>query len=252
MIRLTRTELPPDTREHLATYTRQIADAADSDRKATAIGLWGRFAVRRRIRPGVLAALTDMAPGHQRCMYCGDSQGTDIDHFEPKSQAPLRTFDWTNYLLACSYCNSNQKRDLFPRSPRDGSPLLLDPTLDDPLHHLRLVLPLCTYRGLSAQGDACIDVFGLNRRGVLVAGRRTAYATAKQSVELWRIATDRGQHAKADEVARVAWDRPLADVLAAMFHQSGHPAAELLFDGEEETLALLRDPGLRASFLARA
>lgn len=114
---MVRSELPLETQEHLATYTRQIADTTESDRKATAIGLWGRFAVRRRVRPGVLAALTGMAPGHQRCMYCGDSQGTDIDHFEPKSQAPLRTFDWTNYLLACSYCNSNQKRDLFPRSP---------------------------------------------------------------------------------------------------------------------------------------
>lgn len=114
------------------------------------------------------------------------------------------------------------------------------------------MLPLCTYRGLSAQGDACIEVFGLNRRGVLVMRPPNRLRDGKQSVELWRIATDRGQHTKADEVARVAWDRPLADVLAAMFHQSGHPAADVLFDGEEETLALLREPELRASFLARA
>ncbi|QNE79396.1 HNH endonuclease [Streptomyces finlayi] len=193
-----------------------------------------------------------MAPGHQRCMYCGDNQGTDIDHFEPKSLAPVRTFEWLNHLLACAYCNSNQKRNAFPRSEGDGSPLLVDPTLQDPLDHLRLVLPLCTYKGLTPQGEACIDVFGLNSRGVLVHGRRTAYATAKQSVELWHIATDRGQHSKAAEVARVAWDRPLADVLAGMFHQSGHPAAELLFSGEEETLGLLRDPALRGAFLARA
>lgn len=155
-------------------------------------------------------------------------------------------------MLACAYCNSNQKRNKFPRSTEDGSPLLLDPTLQDPLDHLRLVLPLCTYKGLTPQGEACIDVFGLNSRGALVDGRRTAYGTAKQSVELWSIATDRGQHDKAAEVVRVAWNRPLADVLAAMFHQSGHPAADLLFDGEEETLGLLRDQALRTAFLARA
>ncbi|MFF2407187.1 hypothetical protein [Streptomyces sp. NPDC058092] len=108
------------------------------------------------------------------------------------------------------------------------------------------------YKGLTAQGEACTEVFGLNDRGVLVEGRRTAYGTAKQSVELWRIATDRNQHSKAAEVVRVAWNRPLADVLAAMFHQSEHPAAELLFDGEEEILSLLRDPALREGFLSHA
>lgn len=95
-------------------------------------------------------------------------------------------------------------------------------------------------------------MFGLNSRGVLVDGRRTAYGTAKQSVELWRIATDRGQHDKAAEIVRLAWNRPLADVLAGMFHQAGHPAAALLFVGEEETLGLLRDRDLRAAFLSRA
>lgn len=252
MIRLQRTGLPPAVAAHLKTYTQEIEQTAESKRKAKALDLWAHSTVRRRVREGILATLADMAPGHQRCMYCGDSQGTDIDHFEPKSLAPLRTFEWLNHLLACSYCNSNQKRNTFPRSAEDGSPLLLDPTLQDPLDHLRLVLPLCTYKGLTPQGEACIDVFGLNSRGALVDGRRTAYGTAKQSVELWSIATDRGQHAKAAEVVRLAWNRPLADVLAGMFHQSGHPAADLLFDGEEETLGLLRDQVLRTAFLARA
>ncbi|WNI31832.1 hypothetical protein [Streptomyces sp. ITFR-6] len=84
----------------------------------------------------------------------------------------------------------------------------------------------------------------------MVDGRRTAYGTAKQSVELWRIATDKGQHGRAAEIVRVAWNRPLADVLVAMFHQAPHRAAEL-FLGEEETLGLLRDRDLRAEFLSR-
>lgn len=49
----------------------------------------------------------------------------------------------------------------------------------------------------------------------------------------------------------MAWNRPLADVQAAMFHQAGHRTAELLFTGEEETLGLLRDQDLRAAFLSR-
>ncbi|WP_371773091.1 HNH endonuclease [Streptomyces sp. NBC_01438] len=252
MIRLQRAALPADTAAQLEGFTRDIARTAESDRKDTAARLWSHSTVRRHVREGLLDALTDMAPGHQRCMYCGDGQGTDIDHFEPKSLAPLRTFDWLNHLLACSYCNSNQKRNRFPRADTDGSPLLLDPTLQDPLNHLRLVLPVCTYKSLTDQGAACLEVFGLNTRGVLVEGRRTAYGTAKQSVELWRIATDQGRHDKAAEVVRIAWNRPLADVLAAMFHQSGHPAADLLFDGEEETLGFLRDRALREAFLTAA
>ncbi|MFE7622378.1 hypothetical protein [Streptomyces sp. NPDC057509] len=108
MIRLERAPLPADTAAHLTTYTDRIERTAEADRKAKAADLWAHTTVRRRVRGGLLATLADMAPGHQRCMYCGDSQGTDIDHFEPKSLAPLRTFEWFNHLLACAYCNSNR------------------------------------------------------------------------------------------------------------------------------------------------
>ncbi|WNI24699.1 hypothetical protein [Streptomyces sp. ITFR-16] len=70
-------------------------------------------------------------------------------------------------------------------------------------------------------------------------------------MELWRIATDKGQHGRAAEIVRVAWNRPLADALVAMFHQAAHRAAELSFLCEEETLGLLRDRDLRAEFLSR-
>ncbi|MFG2953316.1 HNH endonuclease [Streptomyces sp. NPDC048291] len=245
MIRLRRAVLQAATMERLRDYTDDIRQrATEQERKDRAKELWAN---RRQVRPELAKGLAEMAPGHERCMYCGDGQGTDIDHFEPKSLAPLRTFDWLNHVLACSFCNSNQKRSRFPVAA-DGSPLLVDPTAEDPLDHLRLVLPLGTYRGLTDRGRACIEVFGLNR-AVLVKGRTDAYSTATDSVELWRIAMDRGQHDKATRIVRVAWNRPLIDVLVAMFHQSGHPAADALFVAEEETLALLRDPELRTAFL---
>jgi hypothetical protein len=246
VIRLPRAALSPVTSARLAEYTDDIRQqATEPARKARAKDLWAN---RRQVRPALVAALAEMAPGHERCMYCGDSQGTDIDHFEPKSLTPLRTFDWLNHLLACSFCNSNQKRNRFPTTV-EGTPLLVDPTAEDPLDHLRLVLLLGTYRGLTDRGRACIDVFGLNDRAVLVKGRMDAYATARHSIELWRIAMDKRQSDKATEIVRVAWNRPLVDVLVAMFHQSGHPSADALFVGEDDVLALLRDPELRAAFL---
>lgn len=249
MIRLERISLPAATTIQLGEYTEAIRrQDTERERRALAAELWAGSTTRRRVRPALTAALAEMAPGHERCMYCGDGQGTDVDHFEPKSRAPLRTFDWLNHLLACSFCNSKEKGDRFPVAA-DGSPFLVDPTAEDPLDHLRLVLPLGVYKGLTDRGRACIEVFGLNARSVLVKGRRDAYVTAKQSIELWRLATDKGLHDKAAEIVRIAWDRPLADVLVGMFHQSDHPSAEALFAGETEALGLLRDAELRASFL---
>ncbi|MFF7470303.1 HNH endonuclease [Streptomyces sp. NPDC008092] len=246
MIRLRRAVLPAATMERLRDYTDDIRQqVTEQERKDRAKQLWAN---RRQVRPALAKGLAEMAPGHERCMYCGDGQGTDIDHFEPKSLAPLRTFDWLNHVLACSFCNSNQKRSRFPVAA-DGSPLLVDPTAEDPLDHLRLVLALGTYQGLTDRGRACIEVFGLNARAVLVKGRMDAYAAAGVFMRMWRMTMDEGKSDKAKGIVRLAWNHPLIDVLVNMFHQSGHPAADALFVGEEDVLELLRDPELRAAFL---
>jgi uncharacterized protein (TIGR02646 family) len=121
----------------------------------------------------VRAVLEDMAPGLQRCMYCEDSAGTDIEHFRPKSVYPALAFCWENYLLACSHCNSNYKRSSFPVDPQ-GEPLLIDPTspVDDPVKHLLLTVADFKFQPLDAKGEATIEVFGLNARSPLVRGRK--------------------------------------------------------------------------------
>jgi hypothetical protein len=93
-------------------------------------------------------------------MYCGDNQGTDVDHHEPLALAPYRTFDWLNHLLACSVCNSHFKRDGFPRAD-DGTPLLLDPTADEPLDHLALSLSVGWYAPRTERGRVTIETLGL-------------------------------------------------------------------------------------------
>ncbi|MCX4772495.1 hypothetical protein EES39_05085 [Streptomyces sp. ADI92-24] len=231
----------------MGTYTEDIRNAEKQADKAHY--LWKHSTVRRHVHPALISVLEQMAPGHERCMYCGDNQGTDIDHFEPLTQAPLRTFAWPNHLLACSLCNSHYKRHTFPRD-EVGHPLLLDPTIHDPLDHLHLVLGAGMYEALSPQGTASIKAFGLNR-GSLLKGRLDAYRTAALFLAQWSDATRRGKDRQARDVVRIAWDRPLADVLAAMFHQSVLPVAESLFDGESDVLGLLRDPALRRGFLAR-
>jgi hypothetical protein len=76
----------------------------------------------------VLATLQQMMGERQRCMYCLDSHGTDIDHFWPKKPFPDRMFVWLNLLLCCAECG-RFKGDEFPLS--NGQPLLIDPTMED-------------------------------------------------------------------------------------------------------------------------
>ncbi|WP_433183400.1 HNH endonuclease [Actinoallomurus sp. CA-150999] len=163
-------------------------------------------------------------------MYCGDNLGTDIDHFEPISRAPLRTFDWPNHLLACSFCNSNQKRGIFPCNSK-GERLLIDPTAEDPRDHLRLVLRTGEYRHLTAKGEATIQIFGLNRAD-LVRARAGAFHTRR--AVLCHAQTLLSEDRKDD----AAWclealaEEPHASVLHAMLRSVDMPGAVVVLGAD--------------------
>lgn len=245
MIRVTRVPLPQTTLTSMSDYTGDIGQAAIPKKRAKQ--LWKHTSVRRHIHPVLKSTLAEMAPGLERCMYCGDSQGTDIDHFEPVRDNPLRTFDWNNHLLACSLCNSHLKRDLFPLAD-DGTPMLIDPSSEDPATHLHLSLAVGQYLDLTDRGDATIKVFGLNRK-ILVQGRRNAYRITPLLLNEWRAAFEKGDVEEAAACAATIWEQPMADVVHAMFHQAVAPGAEDIFTDESETLALLRDPVIRTALL---
>ncbi|HYO53693.1 hypothetical protein [Archangium sp.] len=145
--------------------TRQVSDAADPPAEARRLWAQKDNTAFREIR----ARLRAMAPGRERCMYCEDSAAEDIEHFWPRKHFPLRAFDWLNYLLACSCCNSNYKREQFPRDD-SGAPLLINPTVDDPMEHLELSPVTGMFTDLTPKGAESIGVFGLNHRSILVRG----------------------------------------------------------------------------------
>ncbi|TKK83888.1 HNH endonuclease [Herbidospora galbida] len=228
MIRIHRVQLPGSLVEDLARRTGELSTGiAGTDRARTA---WQNAKSTRRRLTG---HLMEMATGISRCMYCGDSLGTAIDHFEPLHETPLRVFDWLNHLLACTHCNSHGKRDRFPRDDI-GAPLLIDPSSADPADHLWLSLTGGAYEALTPQGEATIEVFGLNRAD-LVKGRRAAFIRTKCMLrDLGRCAG-----AEADEIRSSLSAQPFADVLAAMIIASGlkNPPA---FLGGPEVVAVLR------------
>jgi uncharacterized protein (TIGR02646 family) len=172
-------------RRPLSKSSREVLDelqAAVDNSSTPAVDvqvLWSRRRSgknRRAAFEHVRATLGQMASGRERCMYCEDSAGTDIEHFYPKSMYPSRCFRWHNYLLACSHCNSNEKRTQFPLDS-DSAPLLLDPTKDDPYEHIAFVPETGQFQGVTPQGERTVAEFGLNRRQILERGRRTTWIT---------------------------------------------------------------------------
>jgi len=180
-------------------------------------------------------------------MYCGECRGTDVDHFEPIARNPLRTFDWLNHLLACSTCNSHQKRDRFPVD-EDGSALLIDPTAEDPFDHLLLTLSLGVYTALTTKGQVTIEVLGLNGRG-LPRGRMRARNVVELALREWDRARVRDRSDEMQKQVRTVRDQPFADVCQSMLRQAFSPGADIVFSDSPDLLALLRRDDLRAALL---
>ncbi|WP_223830263.1 HNH endonuclease family protein [Nocardiopsis quinghaiensis] len=231
MIRVERTALPSALAEDLGRRTQRIVREKLDGKKAKA--LWkGARTCRRDLQ----SALQVMAAGLNRCMYCSDSEGTAVDHHEPVTHAPERTFDWPNHLLACSHCNSHAKGDRFPVDA-DGSPLLIDPSGEDPLDHLDLTFSNGEYTALTPKGEVSIYVFDLNRF-VLRQGRADAFIEARGMLCLYLDEIERERRNEAGAVHAALARRPYADVREAMTRKRALPGAELVLGGSRVIRAL--------------
>lgn len=177
MRRLTRPPLDPDSVATLAKMQAVVAGAPDPAAKAKSVWASRGTRPRRAAFVDVRTKLAAMSGAMLRCVYCEDSRGTDIDHHRPKSAYPNFAFVWSNYFLACSHCNSNEKRTEFPLNAL-GLPLLIDPVCDDPFTHLVFVEKTGYVIGITPQGMATEKVFGLNRRQELTAGRQATWTSA--------------------------------------------------------------------------
>ena len=131
MRHIVRIDLPRATQKALD--DRQ--ERANEKRAAGTLNIEKEWKGARQTRPlkTALSALKTMAGERERCMYCGDSHGTDIEHFWPKTPYPERMFRWPNLLLCCTECG-RFKGECFPVD--NDTPVLVDPTADDPWWHL--------------------------------------------------------------------------------------------------------------------
>lgn len=150
----------------------------------------------------VVEKLVVMCPGTRRCCYCEDGRGDDVEHFFPKTLYPELAFAWQNYLLACSACNSNAKRNQFAVfdaanvehdvtrargaamiQPPSGNPVLINPRYENPLDYFEIELlmtfSLLPHPNLDARArrraEYTIDILQLNDRTELTDWRRESF-----------------------------------------------------------------------------
>jgi len=179
----------------------------------------------RRSRPvrAAEATLKRMAGLTERCMYCEDSHGTDIEHFWPKTPFPECLFIWPNMLLCCSECG-RLKGQQFP-ADASGAPLLIDPTAEDPWEHLDFDPDtgnvVARFRldenAFAPKGEMTVEVLHLDRREALSRVYLRSYRRIAQIVAAAVDVPD----PDAEELIDNLRERDDNGILAWCFHGTG-------------------------------
>lgn len=253
MIKLPRRNLPKSVRAQLKAYQNAI-DGKATYMERVAQATIDFDAYKRKGNPTfdeVKKVLSGMCPGVKRCCYCEDSAADEIEHIKPKSLYPEATFIWENYLYSCGPCNGSCKRGqyaVFDQStgkpvevgrkknapivpPVDGSPVFIDPRVDDPTAFLYLDLN-DTYhffpnvpKGTREYERAAytIRILQLNLREHLPLARRQAFKD-------FRAHLARAKGASAGRLARIRND----------IREHNHPAVWFEMKRQHQTMDSLR------------
>lgn len=186
MRRVTRLDLPADVVKYINKRQQRV-----NDEQAAAIldvdKAWSSAGQTLKIKT-VRGTLKKMAGGRQRCMYCSDSAGTDIEHYWPKSVYPERMFQWLNMLLCCTGCGRDCKGIKFPLD--NGNPALLDPTIDDPWQFLDfstttgILFPLVDAQGgTTIKGEKTVELLKLDKRDEVNLGYQKSFRRIKRAID---------------------------------------------------------------------
>lgn len=115
----------------IASYLLKKQQEVESGRDVRKV--W-EYARKTKTMKDLCAILRKMAGSQERCMYCEDSRGTDVEHFWPIASYKQKAFLWDNLLWICTDCN-RQKTDNFALDDLNN-PLLINPTSEDPWDYL--------------------------------------------------------------------------------------------------------------------
>ncbi len=204
MIAVARSTKPKSLVDNAATWTvdylaARAALAADS--KSVALKKAKTTAESKYAQPDVKQALKDMF--HNKCGFCEClREYPQIEHFSPKDSYPQLCFEWENLISACEVCNgAGFKGTKFPLAA-DGTPLLINPCIDDPDEHLDFVCEqdaaaehgfIAILKEKTNKGNVTKDILGLNR--INLVKERSQYI-APYYIKLAIMARDGDQTAK--------------------------------------------------------
>lgn len=199
-------------------YLKKRQYAADAKRRENTLNIEKHWKSSRKTKAldRVVETLQKMMGPRERCMYCLDSHGSDIEHFWPKAGFPEKMYQWPNLLLCCTECG-RFKGDTFPLS--NGKPLLIDPTSEQPWDYLDFdpvtgnIMARFDPRanGKSPKGSKTVEVLQLNRREALANGYKKTFRRIKAEIEklFSETAPDPNQFKKAileiDEHGLLGW-----------------------------------------------
>jgi uncharacterized protein (TIGR02646 family) len=164
MIRLTSKDIKPLTQNHLDSVQQAILGEptfAAQVRKAKS--KWDNKTSGQTANAAfndIKETLISMCVGVGICVYCENNEATHIEHIFPKKLYPEKAFLWSNYVLACPTCNTEEKKDKFsvfnpvnssvdinvtapsgsyPQPPTDDA-LFINQRIEDPLDFFELDL----------------------------------------------------------------------------------------------------------------
>lgn len=187
-----------------------VAATNDEDRKQAAKEFKNKQS--RYAHPEVRRALVAMfgENGLTKCAFCeahvSHISDAHIEHFRPKADFLDFTFVWENLLIACTVCNRDYKKTQFP-TDSDGSPLLIDPTVDLPEAHLDFVwdevTKLATVAPRDQQGRETERCLGLNRDELRAS--RSQYVQIL-TVIAQRAATSQRDHDMLCKATEANWE----------------------------------------------
>ncbi len=203
MIRLPNVRLAAATTTQLSVWQDEVLAAGDyaAQIKAAEKQFSNRNKATNKTFKVVRATLGRMCSGAQRCVYCEDSAGIEVEHMQPKSFYPELVFAFGNYVYACGRCNRyksnraavfNAAGDLVELVRVRNAPLTLPPTGQQALINPRredaaqwLMLDLrdtFEFVPIAAVGtpdrkraDFVLSLLRLNDPDILVPARREAH-----------------------------------------------------------------------------
>lgn len=113
-------EINQDSRNFLARLQNLVNDAGTRQEKRSRSKQYfsNKSAIPWR---SIRSSLQNSVPGKDVCHYCEMDRHRDIDHIRPKSIYPELAFRWENFVLSCTICNQNLKRDKFSILDFDGN-----------------------------------------------------------------------------------------------------------------------------------